>query len=682
MSQSYLEKYRSTLPKSQGDQLLKRLISKRDSGEIRTVDEFKERLKELTLELLEERIKPSLALYKAVGGEDTSSAQFNEMLERIEDDLETAFTEADNLDEIIAAHHNLISQVSLKSLRYGVNELESRVSFYEFINKNELGFDDALFNTFREAQGISISRNNEAAALVFIDPKTGATIASIEDAEVDLVGERLTLGPDILTYTEPRNVTWLTNEYSQHGEVDVRLPNSNIYNLIDGQQNTYWIVPVLHSKVQPGGSFVEICLHLPSTQDINFVEIEPAADFPMVLAQVDYMDPSGIRRTASSGEVTVSGPIKAYFSRITTASLILRFRQDNYREAQFSEKPGTSNFHRAVLGEKLIEIDLSSASKDLQEMLTSDFVLSDVMGVSTNTSSISKYYQYTFGFDNIRPGYSTFDERSIFVSKKVTVKEPGQVGLKVDEVRPTQAAGSYIIQPASFTYPSRTTTEDDKFYHGSVEYWLAVKSYSEGDFLIATDIVPIFPLAAQRVYHERVVFTKKTSSALSANNMASLMFFTDEDATDVKGYRNGVLLTQGSTGHWDFIASDEDSEMTQPLSDAGSRMKRGIKINGTVNPVDIYTFSYTPKLSTTRVSSSVSGLLEVVDLTGDLGIRMIADNVVIFNGTRRSYPVAKVDIYLIIIFRRNSARLDVTPAVEEYLLATSIRNAGKFVSDS
>ena len=74
---NYLEKFRSTLSASQGDKLLKILVKKRDKGEIRTLDEFKDRLKTLTNQLLSNQIKPTLTLLEAFPGHDISSERYN-----------------------------------------------------------------------------------------------------------------------------------------------------------------------------------------------------------------------------------------------------------------------------------------------------------------------------------------------------------------------------------------------------------------------------------------------------------------------------------------------------------------------------------------------------------------------------------------------------------------------------
>lgn len=71
------------------------------------------------------------------------------MLERVEDDLETLFNEADNIDQLLAAHNNLIDNVVLNAIHFAINELDSKITLYEYLNKSKLGFDDTLFDTFR-----------------------------------------------------------------------------------------------------------------------------------------------------------------------------------------------------------------------------------------------------------------------------------------------------------------------------------------------------------------------------------------------------------------------------------------------------------------------------------------------------------------------------------------------------
>lgn len=685
MSQTYLDKFRSALPTTQGNQILKLLISKRDSGELRTVDEFRDRLKELTSELLAERITPTLKLWMAAGGADTSSEQYNDMLDRIRDDLEAAFDEADNLDEVIEAHHNLVNNVALKALRFGVNELESKISLYEFLNRSGKGFDAALFNTFRESQNLNTSRSDNAASLVYVDPRKGQTIFNDEDAAVDLVGERLILGAEETRQLQVRQARWLSNSDSIRSELNVEFRNSRISNITDNKKNTYWVIPVLLRQPRPEGVPMEISLGMSAAQDVNFVEIEPATNFPMVLLGVDYFDANNNRQSTGATEVLLRGPTRINFGRITTSHIVLRFRQDNGSEVQFKRQPGESNFHRAVLGENSDSVDLDSVSEDLREMLTSDFILSDIMGANETTQDQLKYYEYILGFDNIRVGFSTFNERAIFVSKKQTVMHPGQVALRVDEVRPVQVAGSTSITLEPYKYPAQSVTEDANFYHSAVEYYVAIQLFSDDNFLISTDIVPVLPLGAAHVSHEQLVFSLQSTGAQNPN-VAQLQHYTDAtDDTSVNVYRNGTQLVYGTSNDWVLLEpSDDPLNATQNTPGAGA-MKKAIKIIDTVQPLDIYTVSYTPTVSNTSIVphtiDDVGSLLKITDLVGDRSVRVTTDNVIVFDTVRQAYAIERAEMYLLIVMRRNSADQNFSPAVEEYMLVTGSKDLQKFVGE-
>lgn len=670
MSQSYLDKFRSKIPLTQGNQLLRRLTTKKNSGEIRTLEEFKTQLKTLTTQLLEEKLRPTLSLLKAIPGQDISSTQFNEMLERIDDDLETAFVEANNLDEIIETHHKLIQQVSLKAIRFALNKLRAKVSLYEFINSNEAGFNEALYNTFTEAESLQTTRSSEVASLVFVDPRTSSTISNSEDAFIDLVGERLTLGGDQLNYIEPKNIEWLANENSVRGEINVEFENTDIKNLLDNTKNTFWVVAILQSSIKTSGVSVEIRLTLPGVQDVNFVEVEPATDTSLILTNISYFSAFNQRLDVNVSDTTISGPTRVNFQKVAAKDLILRFRQDNYKEVQYTEKLAKSNFHKALVTDKA-PAEILDVSEDLQETLSSDFLLSTVFKTQNTTGKQKKYFQYLVGFDNVRVGHHTYDDRSIFVSSKKTANKPGVVGIKVEETRPVQLMNSDVILSSSYLYPPRDSAEDSKIYHGAVEYWLAVQSFSPTGFIVATDIIPILPYMAKRIYHECLVLTHKSSTSVVSNNMGSLMFYADANSNDILVYKNGVQLEYSTD--WTFVADGTNDEITLETPGSEFRMRRGIQIQGTVSPLDIYTVSYTPRTSNSLALPSDTTLFNVVDLTGDQTIRMTKDNIIVMDKFRGSYEVDKADFYLIIIFRKTSAINNFSPAVEEFTLATGSR---------
>lgn len=679
MSSAYLEKFRTSLPSTQGKQILRLLVSKKETGEIKTLEEFKTQLKQLTTDLLARQIKPTLNLWTAIAGEEISSEQHNDMLEKIHNDLETAFAEANTLDEVIEAHHQLIEHLALKVIRLGMNQLESQITLYEFLEKTTHGFDDSLYNTFRESELLNTSRADVNAALLYVDPRNGESILEDEDAKIDTVGERLILGSDKLSYITPKRASFLASASSARSELNVSFDNSDINHILDGEQNTYWAVPILLSNISNTGVSVEVQIEMNAFQDVNFIEIEPAVYFPVILSEIEYIDSNGTRQTAFATETTFSGPGSVNFNRITTNALILTFKQESYSEVQFKKRRGETNFYKAIIASPVTSnIDLDAATESLKNTLSSDFLLSEVFNIPDDLDEQKKYYEYVIGLDNIRVGHNSYLDRSIFVSKKKTVSKPGLLSLKVVETKPTQDAGTTTISIEDYTYPVRSSTEDDVFYHGAVEYWTVGQFYDPTGHLISTNYIPIFPLGANRIYHEKLIFTNKTVSTYVNKNAGSLMFYMAADASDIKVYRNATLLVQDTD--WSF-SSNAEITSTDPYS-SSSRMKRGIEILYDTNPLDIYTVSYTPDLSNTFIQASTGqAQLSTVSVMADNEARIAKDNVVVIDKTIGSYEVDYADFYLIIIIRRTSSNGNVTPAIEEYMLITGSRDQEKFTKD-
>lgn len=675
---TYLDKLTRALPTAQGKQILRLLTSERDSGKIKTIDEFKDRLKQLTTTLLEKRIKPTFKLWRAVAGEEISEELYNDMLNKVYADLTVAFDEANSLDEIIEAHRQLIQQVSFKTLHYGINQLESQISLYEFIEKNSYGVDDCTFNTFRSTDVNGLSRADEIASVVFIDPRQATAINSTQDAAIDLIGERLTLGAATSTYLTPKRAVFLANSSSIRSELDVQFENSNINNVVDGRKNTYWAIPILVSNIQSSGVTIEVQIDLNASQDINFIEIDPASYFPMVLSTISYVNSNQTRTTITSPNALLTGPKSFSFGKVATSSIILTFKQDNYKETQITKKSNEVNFYKALTGDTFAKPSILNAKDDIKATITSDFLLNQVFNLPDDEVEDAKYFEYVFGLDNVRLGLNTFDERSIFVSKKKAVDKPGMIALKTVETRPRQdnAAATNTITNATYTYPAQSSTEDNYTYHSSIEYWLFIKSYDTSGQVVAIDIVPVLPIGASRIYQERMVFTKKTSTTYLNKNAGTLQHYVNADPSNVILYRNGVRLSYST----DWLFS-EDSDLTSTDPSVAGRMKRGIYLTSEPNALDIYTVSYSPVVSNTYLYSSNASILNTVSLGANGTIRVVKDNIVVMDAIRGSKVIDRADVYLSIIMRRNSANMNVSPAVEEYLLATGSIDNTKFVKD-
>jgi hypothetical protein len=673
---SYLDKFQRSLPSVQGKQILRLLIEKKNSGEIKTLDEFKDNLKQLTTELLAQQLKPTLKLWFAIAGQDISSEQYNDMLQKIGNDLEAGFAEANNVEELIEAHHQLINNVSLKMIRYGLNKLEEQVSLYEFLQSDTHGFDSSLYDTFRSSENMSASRSDASATQLYTDPHEGDTLSVDYDCVVDAIGERLMMGYEEQSYIVPKAAKHLTGASSIRSELDVSFANSNINNIIDGKTNTYWATSILLAATRSTGAPVEIQIDLPASQDVNFVEIEPVSYYPMRLSAVKYYDANQILQTASLPDKLLYGPARINFNRITTGSLILTFSQENCDEVQFRKRPAEVNFYKAILSGNASKPNMADVKSTLEAVTTSSFLLNEVFNPGPTYDEQAKYFEYVVGFDNIRVGFSKFLDRSIYVSKKKTVFDPGVISLRTEEWRPLQSSSSNTITLTEHQYPARSTLWDNTFHHGIVEYWLLIQSFTAGGTLIATDYVPVLPLGATRIYHERMIFTQRSTSSYLNYNSGSLIHYTANNEGDVFLYKNGVLLSYGED--WSF---DTSSGVNQTNPDGTTRMKRGLKLLSEPGTLDIYTVSYTPTLSNTMVIPNNTDLLGVVSLTDGSHIRVGKDNIVLFEQVRDAFVVHHADVSLIVLMRRNSANMNVGPVLEEYMVVTGSRLVNKYAKD-
>jgi len=254
----YLDKYRSTLPETQARQITSLLNQEKESGKIKTLEEYKVRLAALTTELQEQLLVPTLKLYPAVSGEIIDSETFNFMIERIVDDFTAGFTEAMNISEIMDLHDNLVTDVVFRSINLALNELDARVSLYEFLSGNQNGFDDAQFNTFKGTEIGNTSRTHNNAALIYGDPAVKDLISVSQDAAVDLFGERLTLGPNNEKTVLVKSIRQIFDASAPQSELNAALDSKNedIRNIIDGRNGTYWLYSVLLTTSPTDQSFV------------------------------------------------------------------------------------------------------------------------------------------------------------------------------------------------------------------------------------------------------------------------------------------------------------------------------------------------------------------------------------------------------------------------------------------
>lgn len=667
----YLDKFRSGLKEVQSRQILALVTKEKNQGQIGTVSEFTKRVEEVSAQLSSTTISPGLQLYLAELGKVISSETYNYMLDRIMDDLDAAYQELNTIDEVLAAHEFIINQVVINNLETSLNELEARIESLEFISNSDLGFADSYFNTFRTTQ------RGSGTEAVFIDPKTGIQNSPEVRADIDIQGERLLLKNELGTAATIRSIRQVFDSESTGTELSVDYEDSDINNIIDSTPGTYWVTStMLSSSKDEDGVITKLEVNLQSASTINSLYISLLSYYPVELVSISYTDSNRQLQVLSSTATEIEGKLKVIFKSITTEKLYLTFRNKNYSLVQFEEAPPSVS---PELSRDLSSFDttVQSIQEDLNELLSSPR-LATAAGVESPDLSTYSFYEYLIGFDEISVANTEFGEIGFYISPKQSFGAVRQVGIKTAEKRPL---GS--INFLSLDYITDTYTEQADHLHGSIEYYILKADYNQAGSLIDSYSVPILPLIANKVVQERLYLSERSVSTNLLNDVGYLQFYTGEDTTNIKVYRNGSLIDNLDDTPSSAFGWTKNDTLSVDSPNQGTRMKYAIQIS---NPKasDIYTVTYTPALSTSdsvlndNLVEYTNEGIKYVDLLGDMGAWLGKDNTVFFKKTRKGQVVDRSDIWLIAVLRRNSANVNLSPVVEEYLIATSKFDASRF----
>jgi hypothetical protein len=655
----YLNQFKSLISQSQFERLIKSLNSDKQQGQFSSLDQFRTRLETLSKELFEKRIAPLLKLFLGVPGFIIDTETYNFMLDRLQDDLEVAFQEAKNIDEVLRSHQALVKDLILKNLKHAVSDLERQIATHELIVTSPHGFNKTLFSNFDGIGTMRFQRTVETEGL-FVDPRENVLMPSAFDASIDEIGKYLTLPFQNIGYIPIVGIRQIFDSEAVVTGYSVSSDDLKLSNLIDDLSNTYWSQLYLFEVNQPTVVITKLELDLGGTQEINFVEIEPVLLNDVVLQEIDYLDSNGVLETIDTEEAIGNHRTKIQFQKIAASKIILIFRNENSSQVNY------------VVGQKDQSVDLPD--------VISPLLAQRLQLVSDSRTITFSGRQFQIGFDNIRVGLATFQEAGIFISEELSLGQPMKlVGLKTEEIRPTAYASAPLdFSPESDTYDDLS---DQKIFAGSIEYWILRKQFSDRQELLSFNVFPILPLGITRINHERLILTHHFSANTLVNDSGRLMFYIDPDSVEstLAVFRNGNSLNQiddESEGDGWLI----EPRLTNDLLSSGSPMKFGIRLSQP-RAGDIYTVSYTPTISnilTTAKASNGNEHQTLVDLVGDLSARSYLDQVVLNEETTGANQVAGTTVCLMIVLRRNNADGNLSPIVKNFILAIGAKDLTRF----
>ena len=668
----YLTKFRSNLSTVQNAQIARLLQARRSVGQITTTDEFREQLLALTSKLASSTLVPITQVFSPRPGDWLDSKLLNFVLSRVLDDLEAGSMELDDIEQLLDGHDNLIQDVALRAIYLATNELEASLDLHSLLLTDKSGWTGFQKNTWNQGSRLSTSRTITNLSTLFVDSRTLLPMST--NVEIDPVGERILLASNS-EYLKVVRAELLHDGSTNSGSLPTTSTSSNdIHRIIDGKQNTFWIKPYLSDSVLSDGVTIKLALDLAGVRDVNFLEIEPASPKPMKLVDVEYVDqvnsiqdaPSFTAQTISTDTVGIE------LGSITTKRLILTFTQENYSEistARLADSNRWNLFLSALTGKSVdpsAQLDLLDRERVQQFASDWDTFVSSLV---TDNSSRDTVYEYVLGFDNIRVGKSKYSTSGIFVGQQINTNPLLQAGLYTKEIRPYLDSVDNVVK-----YTSSTYTGSNQFL-ASIEYWLHKHDVDTrgGNYITR---LPILPIGTTTIKHERLLLTRKSNSTKKIADQGFLIFFPKSSPVPII-YRNGDLLTSGY-----------ELEEVVPGANSSSPMVARVTITGEVKSTDIYTVSYSPKLSNTTVlpvltNDDEQGSLLTVDLVGNRSAWMIESNKIAFAGSVGSNELASSRLSLVTILRRNTSLEGYTSIVEEYsFLYGSLSDNGSHMRQS
>ncbi len=635
---NFLEAWSGSIPAIQSTQVVALLTDMRDKGIIKTEQDYTDALNRLTGAINATDPVPLSKLFPALLDTYIDSESFNWMLDKITSDLVSGFTEAQTIEDLLVAHQKVYEEFTLAKLKQVIGIVEEKIALYSLLKQNQEGFVNMQYNTFTQVAR-STDRSSPLVAQLFFDRSSLEAIDNRYDAVIDAVNEALELPSTVntLLFVDAEEVLDTTTE----SDLEYDLQSNNIYNIIDGTRNTFYLKAFLLDEIASGAQLT-LRLDCGALRPLNHVELYPISDYPFKVTAIEYLAEDGVMYSVELQETGLLDsemyrPTRFHFTEITAREIYITVLQEHYtlysyNGSSIKELP-EENFEGTYLETQAVQDIVNDAMDD-------DALLAHLQDLFAQTDTDVRVYQYLVGFDNIWTGRIGYEDTGIFVGEVFPVNRCRRVGLSAIEVDTT------------YTLANQQAT---------IEYWVYKQDYNAAGGLIGITALPIMHEGESEAY-ERVHFTELTGGS-TVPNTATLRFqghWGAPEPTTVSVYLNGIPLEQGVD--WTFT----------DLGDLGLVNYTRITITDPQGG-EIYTVRYTPVQYLPGADTD-----KHYQQNQPYAYYFGESNVIRTDGQIGSEDVEESDLYLITIIRHNN-NLDhsQSPRVNEYSLLVASQDPNK-----
>ena len=637
----YLETWKSGMPAIQGAQVGQILTAMQEEGLIRTEEEYRNAINRISAMIRGTDPIPTVKLFYAVLNEYADSESYNWMIERLRDDLSTGFGESELIGEVLEAHQKVYEEFTLAKLRSLIETIREEVNLHVLLRQNSEGFSNLQYNTFAQNSKSTTTKSSLLEQLFF--DRSSKKMLDDDPAIIDAINESLELNPtkgqfQFVEVQEVDTDTTLT-------DYTYELPNNDISNMIDGTNQTYYTKVFFMEDIVTGGAQVKFFLDPGKLSPINYVEVQPVADYPFQVSNIEYTDKEGNLQDVELQESGILNqdifrPIVYHFKKVDARYVYVTLNQPHYTML---------NFHGSSLMEATPAEDFYGTN------LESEMVQDAVRSVIDDEPFLQNFpeefddelllYQYVIGFDNIVAGEIAYEELGIFVSEVFSVARCRRIGLDADEV---------------------DTNETLTGRRASFEYWIYKQDYNADGGIIATTALPILSLSDIRVFErlellETIGATRPNTGTTRFQGHYGAGAPTGDE--EIKVYSNGVELTYLTD--WEF----EDLGILNNIN------YTRIKLTAVTD--EVYTVEYTPvQFHPGNTERGYQRFQPNAYYKGD-------NNLIFTHGDIGSEEVEESDVYLIVIMKRNNIDDNTqSPKLNEYSLLVASQDPTRLYPES
>lgn len=633
----YLESFIQSIPAVQGKQIMSVLNELRNSGAIRTVEEYRVKLQELTTVLAQGKPVPISKLFLGSKAETIDSESFNFMLDRFADDIDTLLNEISLIADTATAHRSIVNDKLIKDIELSVSSLAVDIKKNEALAKSTLGFSVVQYNDFSNQDELRFARSEgKIAADLFYDRRSKAILSKEYDAAVDIISKAMTLPYE---KSESYTITNVDVEYTTSADVqyfNVDFPELDINKISDNQNETYWATSIMADEVIPGGASIELTITIDGLREVSHIEIDPILYNDFYVDNISYTNSNDeqIEIIGSADKILIDQSKKISFSKVTTRKIVIGLLQKTHVETTYYTSDVSTIYDAKIRGAS-IDVDVLGSELYKQDSTQPIIELLNISGEAGQTQVSGN--AYIIGLDNIRIGTATYTDTGIYVSKPLKADTPALMALETKE--------QYGYLPGS------------SLPNGSIEYSVRKQNYDTYDILIDTEVFNILPTTASTVDKEYLVIdraSREASLRFRAKTSSGISVYINENQTPLPGRIEGG--SELPTDNYEISA--DGTKITFLDDDIPNDVVFYISA--------IYTISYTPERE--------------IYINNAATIFMDKDNMIEFTIERPAFPVARSEMYLVAMLRRSVLDSNETPSIDEYNMFVTLKDDTRFAN--